>query len=63
MIADTNLNFSEIWSKALGTLEGKNGCLRTKNKQTNKQQQQKIKQMTKDTVMKIDSEIEKQPNG
>ena len=28
-----------------------------------KQQQQKIKQMTKDTVMKIDSEIEKQPNG
>ena len=32
-------------------------------KQTNKQQQQKIKQMTKDTVMKIDSEIEKQPNG
>ena len=65
MIADTNLNFSEIWSNALGTPEGKNGCLRTKNKktnkQTNKQQQQKIKQMTKDTVMKIDSEIEKQP--
>ena len=51
LIADTNLNFSEIWSNALGTPEGKNGCLRTKNKKTNKQKNKTNKKTKKNQAI------------
>ena len=61
--AKIDSRYSEIWSNALDTPEKKMAIWGPKQQQKTKQNKTKIKQLAKDTVMKIDSEIEKQPNG